>query len=624
MSHPKLFPEAVRSQPIAIILLSLWFALITSWIELGILADRMYLQHRPTFGMNQGLTLWADYRLTWTVPFVDVFILLVPGALIALWAWSRSTTTRIPLAALVAAFLASESVLLNFTWLNHWSVLLLGAGIALQTMRLVRSHPVGFERLVHRTIGWMITVTVLAAVGTTVQHAWIEHRRFAGLPAPPVGPNIVVIILDTVRGFNLSLYGYGRATTPNLDRVARRGVLFEVAFSTAPWTLPSHAGIFTGHYPHELSADHTSPLDATFPTIAEVMAAGGYATAGFVANTAYAGVESGLARGFAHYEDFTLSVPLLLHNSSLFRTFLSLPYVGGALGIFGQPGRKSADQINRDFLRWTSRHTDRPFFAFLNYFDAHQPYLAPAPFDIRYSTSSEPYRRMLRTGGKLPDEAGRILADAYDGTISYLDDRLGRLFDALDRDPNLRNTIVILTSDHGEQFGEHGLFYHSNSLYAQLLRVPLLVFGTQRIPAGLRITTPVSLSDMPATVVDLAGVAVDSPFPGKSLARYWSSGLDSTVSGDPLISELSEQARLIEEFAPTAQGMGSLLDGRLHYIRLIIDRRTGERSEMLYDIGQDPFEERDLSAVDSMQPNIDRLRARYDSITMPGRKSMPR
>jgi arylsulfatase A-like enzyme len=133
---------------------------------------------------------------------------------------------------------------------------------------------------------------------------WVESRAIAALPAPPAGaPNVLLIVLDTVRARSLGLYGYERATSPNLDRFAKNGVVFSHAFSASPWTLPSHGAMFTGRLPHELSGGWMTPIDGTYPTLAEALSSVGYLTAGFIANTTYCPAEFGLARGFSHYED---------------------------------------------------------------------------------------------------------------------------------------------------------------------------------------------------------------------------------------------------------------------------------------------------------------------------------
>ncbi|MEP7346196.1 MAG: sulfatase, partial [Gemmatimonadaceae bacterium] len=430
----------------------------------------------------------------------------------------------------------------------------------------------------------------------------------------------LLIILDTVRGFNLSAYGYERETTPNIARLAKRGVRFEHAYSTAPWTLPSHASLFTGRPPNELSADMLSPLDDTWPTLAEAMSARGYATAGFVANLGYCTAESGLARGFSHYEDVTTSWLLVLHRSSVMRvvavnTLVKL--LGGAEGVriaktstpIARLYRKDADQVNEDFLRWIPSSKGRPFFAFLNYFDAHRPYLPPSPYDTKYSPNIRDRYRVVKNGSKskLPPEAAEVLTDAYDGTLVYLDDRIGKLTAELDRRGILQNTLVIITADHGEQFGEHGLFFHANSLYTQLLRVPLIILGTNRVPAGVTVQTPVSLLDVAATVLAATDSAGSESFPGQTLARYYAGDSTKQATALPLFASLGAKAQLIEAFAPKTGFRSVMMDG-MHYIRSGKNQK-GEVREELFDLARDPRELNDLMTSDTGRAVLPRLRA---------------
>ena len=142
--------------------------------------------------------------------------------------------------------------------------------------------------------------------------------REAGRPLPPANsPNVLLIVLDTVRADHLSLYGYERPTTPNLEQLGKRGIRFDKARATAPWTLPSHASMFTGRWPHELGEKWMTPLRGNFPTLAEYLGDRGYATAGFVANVGYCSQETGLARGFTHYEDYVLEKLAPLRTSGL-------------------------------------------------------------------------------------------------------------------------------------------------------------------------------------------------------------------------------------------------------------------------------------------------------------------
>ncbi len=196
----------------------------------------------------------------------------------------------------------------------------------------------------------------------------------------------MLIVLDTVRAASTSLHGYELPTTPALERLAREGVMFPRAIAPAPWTLPSHASMFTGRWPHTLSTGPWSPLDATYPTLAEYLRDRGYETAGFVANREYCGHEFGLSRGFVHYEDYR-STPgqAALYTSPGHTAMQKLPLVQ-ALQTYDNLGRKSAEQLTADFLRWQGRRAgDAPFFAFLNYWDAHDPYTPPRSYARRFA-----------------------------------------------------------------------------------------------------------------------------------------------------------------------------------------------------------------------------------------------
>ena len=219
-------------------------------------------------------------------------------------------------------------------------------------------------------------------------------------------------MLDTVAAEHLSLHGYKRPTSPTIDELAARGIRFDRAQATSSWTLPSHASMFTGRWPHELSAGWLTPLDGTYPTLAEFLGSRGYATAGFVANYSYCASDSGLARGFAAYQDYIFprltafktaalvdrSVDGLQAVERFLEDRLDIDIFEGAgerLWRLFNADRKEAAVVNREFLDWLSRRRqpERPFFAFLNYFDAHSPYELPATG----STASGPSPTMTAT-----------------------------------------------------------------------------------------------------------------------------------------------------------------------------------------------------------------------------------
>ena len=281
---------------------------------------------------------------------------------------------------------------------------------------------------------------------------------------------MLLITLDTVRAESLTLYGHERLTTPTLIELASSATVFERAIANSSWTLPTHASLFNGRHPHENSAGFLTPLDDRDPLLTELLRARGYATAGFVANYQYCDRRTGLDRGMIHYDGIPVWPHLRDWRSSAARSLsllLGLPWPGAktASQLVDQlnvhfPDKKRADEISREFLEWQAAQGSRPFFCFLNYYDAHHPYhIAPEAFYKKFRAADGSQRRV----------------DKYEACIAYLDTELGRLFDELAQRGILDQTIIIVTSDHGEHFGEHDLWEHGNSLYSQLLHVPLLI-----------------------------------------------------------------------------------------------------------------------------------------------------
>jgi arylsulfatase A-like enzyme len=480
--------------------------------------------------------------------------------------------------------------------LELWASLILSIAMAVQSVRLVRSRRAGFLRLVRRTVGWLMAILVGTMFVTHGGRVWSEYRQQANLPPAAAGAqNVLLIVWDTVRAANTSLYGYSRATTPNLERLASHGVRFDLAFSASSWTLPSHASMFTGRWPHELGVDWKAPMRDGVPTLAEYLAAHGYDTAGFVANLDYCAAETGLARGFAHYEDYPLSLFDTFTRHVALGRRIDVPSWACAIDSFleKQTGRsydvlprsrehqKRADAINGAFLGWLGKRpaNGRPFFAFLNYNDAHTPYEVPDPsipgFGLRPSSAS--HRQMLRsfTGidkMNLSVEDVHMANDVYDDCLFYMDLQLGLLVDELGRRGVLEDTLLIIASDHGEHLGDHGLFFHGGSLYRQLVQVPLLMVGHERIPAGRTVAQPVSLCDIPATVIDLLGVGSDHPFKGQSVTSYWQPrGQEGARTvANPLLMETTKPELLLNGGRePAAKGpMRAVVVAGMHYIQM--------------------------------------------------------
>jgi arylsulfatase A-like enzyme len=591
--------------------LAIWFALITSASELAILAAR-----RLVFG--QELHLSRD--VLWMIPLANAAMFAV--AYVVIRSIPRvSPTLRDRLGVSTFSFLLLMAVVLASPWILPWTVALPAAVVALIVGRLSdRYH--GFTALTGRSTPWLVAALVVANVVVAASRA-LAARGDAAVPAP-AAPNVMLVVLDTVRASSMSLYGSTRPTTPALDALRRRGVLFAHAWAPAPWTLPTHASMFTGLDPSEHGADWTVPLSDRHPVLAEQFRARGYATGGFAANTIYCDYEHGLTRGFQHYVDYAPTVGETLYSSALLRAASNSSVLRNWFGFRELLGRQTAADVNARFLQWQRRIAGRPFFAFINYFDAHAPVLPPPPYDTMFAARGRPYLNTLRywnhQAGFLDqseltvEDEQRELA-AYEGAIAYIDHQLGRLIDELERAGLLRNTVLIVTADHGDMFGEHGVHSHGNSLYRQVLEVPLLIVAPERAPAGMVVTTPVTLVDIAATALGLAGIDA-AAMPGSSLQLFWtkpdwrgSLAIRSSVTWDGVSDD--RRAKL-----EGAGGMRSVVADGMHYIR------NADGTEELFRL-TDADERFDLASDASLAPVMAKLRAHLNDPTAQSRDEHP-
>lgn len=618
------------SVPGTVLLIALWIGLVGGFLDLGV------------FILKQRLTGDRFFRLGdhffWLIPAGDTVLIVVFGLFLAVAGlmWRGAGFLRVAVAMLTFIGILNATARLP---LAPWSAILLSAGVAVQAARWAGG---GGRRC--NSFGWLVRRTTPLLAGGLLsliliwfgERVWSEHKVKALLPsAPTTGRNVLLIVWDTVRTNNLSLYGYGRLTSPNLDRLARQGVRFDRAFAAAPWTLASHSSMFTGRWAHELSANWLEPLDATYPTVAEFLSSNGYDTAGFVANLDYCSRETGLARGFAHYEDypitpwdvFTRYVALgnrvdWVTEAYVLNRLLKL-YVGDGFDVIphSKEHAKNAEIIDRSFLKWldSRQGRSRPFFAFLNYNDAHSPYEVPdrsiPAFGLRPISYAD--HAILQSWEKidkttLAHQYVQMAIDIYDDSVFYLDKQLGILLDELAKRGVLDDTLVIVASDHGEHLGDHGLFFHGCSLYRQLVNVPLVIVDPGRAPRGRMISEPASLRELPATIASLVGHDKNSPFPGKSLDRFWT---ESNLVGQSQVGQvlmetdkppfLTNQGR-----EPVSKGpMKSLISEGLHYIR------RGDGVEEMYHLDTDPLERTDVVLYRRYFDALERLRARLEVIT---------
>ncbi|WP_435017638.1 sulfatase [Tundrisphaera sp. TA3] len=596
-----------------ILVTALWLGMVVGLAELGMLMLLQRWNSAQTIG-----SLRLNRHYPWMVPMANVLIFgafgLVLEALARIWPKVGGKV-----ATLVLSFLALVALLLTVRELAPIACVLLACGASVWIGRGIAPYQARLSRMTLVTMPVLVAAIAALYIGRHAQFAARDREAENRPPAKAGSPNVLFLVLDTVRAKSLSLYGYERKTSPRLEQLATKGIRFDNARSTAPWTLPSHSSMFTGLWPHELFTYPDQPLDAKFPTLAQKLSARGYATGGFVANTYYCNAGFGLSNGFDHYEDFYAVQDAtwleLFRNAELSRRVIAL---SGNEESLHPDGRKDADRVSQDFLRWSETRKDRPFFAFLNYFDAHVPYRVPDHTDVCHfglvpETAEDAHtlaswQKRTETSNNPRDV--ELARDAYDDCIAYLDGALGRLFDEMGKRGMIDNTLIVVTSDHGEQIGEHGLYGHGRSLYREELHVPLLIVQPGRTPAGKVVAQPVSLRDLPSTVLDMLGVADEAKMPGTSLVATWDpSAPPRPASADVIVSEVAIRDKISKKpnRVPALKGpMYSIIADNRVYIR----GATGD--EELYDFAGDPTESVNLAGAEAS--TIERFRGRLEQV----------
>ncbi len=384
-------------------------------------------------------------------------------------------------------------------------------------------------------------------------------------------PNIVLITLESIRTDHVSRHGYHRPTTPSLDALAEEAILFQNAYSVTSWTLPAHASIFTGLYPSAHRVVYTrDKLDDSHTTLAEHLGAAGYQTAGFVSGP-WLQKQHNLHQGFEIYDE-SASNP----DKDLSEAEVTNPEMEKRLTRFLEEGRDPG----------------RPFFLFAYFWDPHYDYIPPEPYastfvpDDAVPIDVTGYFKKGVVNRHISRQQLDYVISQYDGEILWTDELLGRLWDRLRALGLWENTAIIVTSDHGEEFFDHGTKGHKNNLYEESVRVPLVlkVSGT-----GPRVDERVSsLVDLYPTVLELAGVTGPDPHHGRSLLR-------PPDSGRSIYFELQSEWNFRDpatgrlEYVPNV--FVAVRDGSS---KLIVERNEGRRE--LYDLAADPSEKRPLEA----------------------------
>lgn len=469
-------------------------------------------------------------------------------------------------------------------------------------------------------------------------------------------PDVVFIVLDTLRADRLSCYGYPRDTTPHLDEFAGGATLFERAIVPAQWTIPSHASLFTGEHPTtHMTNQIYDVLGKDSVTLAELLNRNGYATVGFCNNPLLGVVENGLDRGFEEFYNYGGAVPnppdisksrpklvgklfesyvrvmrritnpiqnQFAHNNFLLRIALNpfLASIWQRHGNFkGNTFRSLRDVVGYMRIR-RSTGASRPLFAFINLMETHLPFWPPprfvrkfAPYyqqdrearDFMRRYNLQHYAWMVPLTKPLSEVGNRTLNDFYDAEVAYEDHLLRRLLDYLNEPEVRENTMVIITSDHGEGMNHHDFVGHSLVVYDDLLRVPLIVRYPGLYPAGKRISTPVSARRLFHSVLEAAGVFPNgnganghgAPINVKELS------LTRTVDGpDPEQGMVFAEAYTPDTLLALMESMNpdAINTFRCRSMRraVYLGRRklitVGEKPDELFDVFDDPGETRNL------------------------------
>jgi len=331
--------------------------------------------------------------------------------------------------------------------------------------------------------------------------------------------NVLLIVLDTVRKDHLSCYGYDKNITPYIDKLAKNSTLFTKAYSTSSWTLPSHASMFTGlyTYSHGASQEHLF-LEERFTTLAEILRKNGYQTAAFSANP-FVGSGTNMFQGFNHKTEIITKVRKKNFIQKTRESFFHI--------IHQHP-------INFSIKRWWTLQykQKKPFFVFINYIDAHAPYIPPKRY-IKQNGKKEYMSRIKSLPQNWPlyykgdikysEEEFELLRGLYDAEIKYLDDSLKDLLEFLSKRKGLKNTLLIVISDHGENIGDHGLIDHVFCLYNTTISIPLIINHPYLFPKGEECNSPVQINDIFPTITSVCNIKnqYNYDYVYSLLPKYW-------------------------------------------------------------------------------------------------------
>ncbi len=452
---------------------------------------------------------------------------------------------------------------------------------------------------------WRLAAPGLVAVGMVF--VLLVPSRFIGQASGPVAlpkaaaggetqtqPDIIFILIDTLRADHLPMYGYSRQTAPRLTELAKSGMTFKYMYAPASATRPSVASIFSSLYPAVHQTNHERDyLPNSIVTLAEVLREGGYQSLAIAANPNISPV-FGFAQGFDHYE--------MAHSDSAFKITTLGSVVEDTLGrrfvdnLFSKGTEFSglADNLTNIALRRVAERERKPTFLYVHYIDPHWPYTPPKPYDRAFDVARGPSIRQAPSTQQAnidplalvpervaPDKVSHTL-DQYDGEILFSDHHIARLLDGLEAMGLMKNAMVVVTSDHGEEFWEHGRRGHDKTLYNEVLHVPFLLSWPSRIPAGSTYDEMANLVDVMPTLLDFVGL---KPVPG--------------LQGFSMKPQLLQQAAANPQrkfFAQQQNNQRAIEMVRHHRYKFVRHLKGPQQGlEEFYDLERDPLERNNLA-----------------------------
>lgn len=460
-----------------------------------------------------------------------------------------------------------------------------------------------------------LTVTMIGPFRAATQKTWISGPDIKPSLADPgkPQPNILWIVMDTVRADHLSCYGYARQTTPYIDSIASEGALFAHCLSSASWTVPSHASMFTGLLPDGHNTDENHQwLDQGFDTVAEVLHSCGYRTFSY-SNNVQVGPMTNLTQGFGTIETtIEGQVQPRLETSD----YLAVSRLEKRLErVLPDEGAARTNEVVFNWIE-DGQESESPFFMFINYMEAHTPYdppeghaeqFLPDGIDLNQARDvPQYYWPYYFDPSRMTESNMAALRGLYDGDLSYLDEKIGELMDYLEQQGILDSTLVIITSDHGEEFGEHKLLNHNFGLYDTLIHVPLIVRYPPLFEAGKSVTEQVQLVDLFPTLLEAAGISYEADIQGHSLLHLDGSESRPALSMQETPASMLGVLHTYPQFdsSPYARELKALSVDGYKFIWASDGRHE------LYDIVNDPGELTNL--VEAQPAKTEEMRARLE------------